>query len=268
MTDPDISFLGDTPLDRLKALMARLRSEDNGCPWDSEQTFETIAPYTIEEAYEVSEAINQKDMVALKEELGDLMFQVIFHSRMAEEMGEFDVEEVADALTAKMVRRHPHIFGEGDDRSAAEQIIAWEEQKAHERAQKGKGESILDDVAQALPALMRAEKLQKRAARVGFDWPNLDGVIEKITEEAQEFADAAKDNDTDALEDEMGDLLFAVTNLARKTGIDPEKALRRTNHKFISRFQYIENKARATKRDMDSLSIEEMEMFWTEAKNN
>lgn len=261
----DISFLGDTPLERIKTLMARLRS-DNGCPWDKEQSFDTIAPYTIEEAYEVSDAIQRQDMSALKEELGDLMFQVVFHAQMAEEDGHFDLEAVCDGLTEKMVRRHPHVFGDGDNRSSDEQTVAWEEMKAQERANKAETVGILSDVALALPALMRAEKLQKRAARVGFDWPSLDGVIDKITEEAAELADAAQGRDPDAIEDEMGDLLFAVTNLARRLNIDPEVALRRTNDKFTYRFEHIENTAKSTGKDILDMSLAEMEALWQAAK--
>ncbi len=261
----DISFLGDTPIGRLKSLMQKLRSDD-GCPWDKEQSFETIAPYTIEEAYEVHEAISQKDMPALKEELGDLMFQVIFHAQIANEMNAFNLDDVCEDLTKKMVRRHPHVFGSGDNRTVAEQTIAWEALKAEERKHKGDQVSVLDNVPLALPALMRAEKLQKRAAGVGFDWPNLDGVLDKIVEEASELAHANQDNDADAIEDEMGDLLFAVTNLARKLKIDPEKALRRTNDKFTKRFQYIENKAQANNVKLNDMSLEEMEKDWQDAK--
>jgi len=260
----DIEFLGNSALKRLMNLMSKLRSKD-GCAWDKEQTFETIAPYTIEEAYEVREAITNQDMSSLKEELGDLLFQVVFHSQMASEQQAFDLVDVCDALTQKMVRRHPHVFQNQDDRTATEQVVAWEEMKAAERKSKSSN-SILDDVALALPALMRAEKLQKRAARVGFDWPNLDGVLEKITEEAKEVAMAVSDQEPDAIEDEVGDLLFAVTNLARKLNVDPEKALRRTNDKFMRRFQYIEKTARSTERDLVDLSLNEMEALWTDAK--
>lgn len=261
----DIDFLGDTPLIRLKVLMAKLRSSEGGCPWDVEQTFETIAPYTIEEAYEVSDAITRKDMAALREELGDLMFQVVFHAQIADENGDFNFEQVCDDLTRKMVRRHPHVFGDGDDRSAAEQTVAWEDIKAQERSSKKNDTpvSVLDGVALALPALQRAEKLQKRAARVGFDWPSLDGVLDKITEEAQEVAQATS---PDEREDEIGDLLFAVTNLARRLGVDPENALRRTNRKFTQRFQSIEHAARDQNRSMEQLSLEEMESHWQAAK--
>jgi len=261
----DISFLGDTPFERLSSLMAKLRS-DSGCPWDKEQTFETIAPYTIEEAYEVREAIANNDMDALKEELGDLMFQVVFHSQMAHERRAFDLAQVCDGLTEKMVRRHPHVFGQGDNRTADEQTVAWETLKANERKSKKEYQGVLDDVALALPALMRAEKLQKRAARVGFDWPNNEGILDKITEEAQEVAAAAEKMDSDAIEDEIGDLLFAVTNLARRLKVDPEKALRRTNDKFTTRFKYIESAAKDQNRDISDMILDEMEEHWQAAK--
>jgi len=258
----DISFLGNTPIERLKSLMDKLRV---GCAWDAEQTFETIAPYTIEEAYEVSEAIDRKDMIALREELGDLLFQVIFQAKISSEVADFNFDDVCDDLTRKMVDRHPHVFKFTDNRTSKEQIISWEDTKAAERKAKGH-ESLLDDVPLALPELMRAAKLQKRAARVGFDWPNLDGVIDKITEEAQEVAEAAASKSLDAIEDEIGDLLFAVTNLARKLDVDPELALRRTNSKFTMRFKYIENSAKEASRDVKEMDLNEMEGLWQESK--
>lgn len=265
----DIDFLGTTPLERLSNLMKQLRAP-NGCPWDREQSFATIAPYTIEEAYEVADAVIREDMPALKEELGDLLFQVVFHSQMADEQGAFDLEAVCNALAEKMVRRHPHVFGTGDDRNADEQTVAWEEMKAQERAAKStdKPKSILDDVALALPALMRAEKLQKRAARVGFDWPDTDGVLDKIIEEAREVEDAAREGTHDDLEGEMGDLIFAVTNLARKLGIDPEVALRRTNKKFMTRFEHVEYVANSEGREVSDMTLEEMEAAWQAAKTS
>jgi len=258
----DISFLGATPIDRLKTLMDRLR---DGCPWDAEQTFETIAPYTIEEAYEVSESIDRKDMVSLREELGDLLFQVIFQTKISSEVAGFNFDDVCDDLTRKMVDRHPHVFEFTDERTAKEQTVSWEETKAAERKAKGH-ESLLDDVPLALPELMRAAKLQKRAARVGFDWPNLDGVMDKIVEEAREVADAAETKDQDDIEDEIGDLLFAVTNLARKLDVDPELALRRTNSKFTRRFKFIEDAAKAGTKDIKDMDLEEMECLWQAAK--
>ncbi|MGB0906287.1 MAG: nucleoside triphosphate pyrophosphohydrolase [Maricaulaceae bacterium] len=259
--------LGDTPYERVKNLMVKLRSP-GGCPWDIEQNFETIAPYTIEEAYEVSDAITHGDRMALKEELGDLFFQSVFHAQMADEEGAFNLDDVVDNLVTKMIRRHPHVFDKGDDRSADEQTVAWEQVKAAERAAKGqtKTKGTLADVALALPALMRAEKLQKRAARVGFDWPDLDGVIHKINEESQELKDAYESGKTDDIEDEMGDVLFAVTNLARKMGVDPEVALRRTNDKFTRRFSFIETQAKKESREISELSLDEMEAHWQAAK--
>ena len=263
----DITFLGNTPYERLKALMQRLRQE---CPWDSQQTFQTIAPYTIEEAYEVSDAINRSDMKGLKEELGDLLFQVLFHAQMAsEEQGGYNLDDVSDNLVRKMVVRHPHVFPNSMQNSqsiyAKGPQKSWESIKAEERKAKGQV-GLLDDVALALPALMRAEKLQKRAASVGFDWPDLTGVFDKISEETQEVTDAIKSQDQDAIEDEIGDLLFAVTNLARKTGVDSEKALRRTNTKFSNRFRYIETKAKDNGRAMEEMNLDEMETLWQKAK--
>ena len=267
--DKHIAALGQTPYERVKNLMAKLRAPE-GCPWDREQDFADIARYTIEEAYEVADAISQDDMAQLREELGDLLFQTVFHSRIAEEAGAFSLDDVTNDLVRKMVRRHPHVWGDGHERTAEEQVQEWEEVKAKERAEKGKTStektSLLDDVARALPALMRAEKLQKRAARVGFDWPDLDGVMDKIIEEAQEVKEAAASGDADAIEDEMGDLLFAVTNLARKLGVDPEVALRRTNDKFTRRFKSVEAGANANGKTLPDMSLEEMDALWNAAK--
>lgn len=245
--------LGDTPYERVKSLMERLRRD---CPWDSAQSFETIAPYTIEESYEVADAIARKDMDALRDELGDLLFQVLFHSIMAEEVGAFNIDDVCDGLVDKMVRRHPHIF-EGAEK------IDWEELKAAERQEKP-NERTLSGIALALPALMRAEKLSKRAAKVGFDWPDTKGVTDKIEEELDEVKAALGSGDASAIEDEIGDLLFAVTNLARKTGIDPENALRRTNDKFTRRFEYIEDHSTAPITEMD---LDALEALWQQAKS-
>jgi MazG family protein len=246
-------------------VMARLRAREGGCPWDLEQTFRTIAPYTIEEAYEVADAIERDDMAALQEELGDLLFQVVFHARMAEERGAFDFATVARALVEKMRDRHPHVFADATMRSAEEQTRAWEAQKAHERAKKGSG-SLLDDVPLALPGLTRAVKLQNRAARVGFDWPSEDEVLKKLVEEVDELAEAAHSKDADAIEDEFGDLLFVVANLSRHLKVDPEAALRRTNEKFARRFRYIEEMLAAEGRDIAKTSLDDMEALWTEAK--
>ena len=264
----DISYLGVTAVTRIKTLMKNLRDPKVGCPWDIAQSFETITPYTIEEAYEVADAIERKNMSDLREELGDLLFQVIFYAQLAEEEELFTFDEICDGLTMKMVKRHPHVFG-GAGRSSAP-TKTWDEIKKQEREQKAKDSqrtpSLLDDVPLALPALMRAEKLQKRAARVGFDWPDLTGVTDKISEEAQELAHASQQMDEDAIEDEMGDLLFAVTNLARKLGVDPEKALRRTNSKFHTRFSYIETVAQQSETAIEDMSLDEMEALWQQAK--
>ncbi|MBO0738165.1 MAG: nucleoside triphosphate pyrophosphohydrolase, partial [Alphaproteobacteria bacterium] len=230
------------PLERLLAIMARLRDREHGCPWDRAQDFSTIAPYTIEEAYEVAEAIAHNDAAALKDELGDLLFQVVFHARMAEEDGTFTFDDVAAAIADKMERRHPHVFGNLPVTSIAAQTEAWEEHKAAERrarAQKaGSAESVLDGVALALPALLRAVKLQARAARIGFDWPEAAAVFDKIAEEIAELrAELDGNADPARLEDEIGDLLFAVANLARKLDTDAETALRRANAKFERRFR-------------------------------
>jgi MazG family protein len=252
-------------IEAVLAVMARLRAPDGGCPWDLEQTFSTIAPYTIEEAYEVADAIARNDLSALKEELGDLLFQVVFHARMAEEEAAFDFADVAAALAEKMVARHPHVFGDGDARTAAEQTRAWEAMKAEERAKKRPTASVLDDVAMALPALMRAEKLTKRAARINFDWQEVDDVLAKLNEELGELAQARAEADHEALVDEMGDVLFVMANLARKLEVDPEEALRRANAKFTRRFQYIERRLREQGREGPQ-PLDEMEALWDEAK--
>lgn len=267
----NISSLGVTPVTRLKNLMKKLRNPKTGCPWDREQSFATIAPYTIEEAYEVADAIEREHMGDLKEELGDLMFQVIFHAQIADEKGFFDFDDICDGLTEKMIRRHPHVFKSDEGtQNSTHHSGAWEAMKTKERAaklaQSGQPVSLLSDIPIGLPALTRAEKLQKRAARVGFDWPNLDGVIDKISEEARELAVAHHTMNNDAIEDEMGDLLFAVTNLARKLDVDPETALRRTNKKFCDRFGYIEQQAIQNKTPIEKLSLDQMESHWQAAK--
>jgi nucleoside triphosphate diphosphatase len=252
----------------LLEIMAALRTPQTGCPWDLEQNFATIAPYTIEEAYEVADAIARGDMAALRDELGDLLFQVVFHARMAEEAKLFAFDDVAAAIVDKMLRRHPHVFGNAKISSVAAQNEAWEVHKESERqagARRGKEfESVLDGVALALPALSRAAKIQRRAARIGFDWPDEAGVFTKIEEEIVELRDEiGHDADKGALEDEVGDLLFAVTNLARKLEIDPETALRRATAKFERRFRRVERLSteRAAGTDLDAL-----EALWQEAK--
>ena len=253
-------------IDRLLLIMARLRDPDGGCPWDVEQSFATIAPYTIEEAYEVAEAIELGDMPALKDELGDLLLQVVFHARMAEEAGHFAFSDVCHAICEKMVRRHPHVFANTTFASRDAQKRDWEQQKADERAAKGY-RSALDGVTAGLPALTRALKLQNRAARVGFDWPKTDLIVDKVEEELQELKDelAAKSG-KDRLEDELGDLFFVLVNLARRLDVDPESALRRSNAKFNRRFQTMERSFLADGRKLDALSLEEMETGWQAAK--
>ncbi|MEO0882686.1 MAG: nucleoside triphosphate pyrophosphohydrolase [Pseudomonadota bacterium] len=269
----------DRPADLKKAsefetlveIMSRLRDPETGCPWDVEQNFSTIAPYTIEEAYEVMDAIQKEDMGELREELGDLLLQVVFHSQMASEAGHFSIEDVARAINDKMIRRHPHVFEVADGRDSDTQITAWETQKAAERAAKineGDVASALDGVALALPALLRAEKLQKRAARTGFDWATPEPIFEKLQEEVGELKEAMSDNDPDGIEDELGDILFVCANLARRLGVDPEAALRRTNNKFDRRFRAMEAKALDDGKDFSTLSLDEQESYWQAVKRD
>ncbi len=253
------------PIDRLLEVMRRLRDPEGGCPWDLEQTFETIAPYTLEEAYEVADAIARGDREALREELGDLLLQVVYHARMAAERGWFDFDDVARTVADKMIRRHPHVFGDARVDSAEAQVRAWEEHKARERAATGR-ESVLDGLPLALPALVRALKLQQRAARVGFDWPDAREVLDKIEEEIRELRAELARGDRDRLEDEIGDLLFSVANLARKLDLDPEGALRRANAKFERRFRTLERLARARGLDLHALDLAGLERLWQEAK--
>lgn len=262
--------------DRLVAVMAKLRDPDGGCPWDLEQDFRTIAPYTIEEAYEVADAIERGDMADLKAELGDLLLQVVFHARMAEEAGEFDADRVADAIADKMIKRHPHVFGDDDIASAGAQTAAWEDQKAAERAARaerdGRRPSVLDDVAVGLPALTRALKLQKRAARVGFDWADAGLVIEKLREEIAELECELKVNsdqvDQKRVADEVGDLLFTCVNIARQLGVDPETALRDGNAKFERRFRRLEDDAAETGSAPETMSLDALETAWQLAKKS
>jgi MazG family protein len=263
MTDPD----ANRDIETLLAIMRRLRDPNDGCPWDLEQSFATIAPCTIEEAYEVAGAIEGRDWPGLKDELGDLLFQVVFHARMAEEENLFDFSDVVAAITDKMIRRHPHVFGSGSDvKTAEQQTEAWEEHKKKERASSAFG--LLDDIPLALPALLRAVKLQKRAASVGFDWDSAPKVVEKIAEEAAEIVEAQTEGaDFSKLEEELGDLLFAVTNLARHMKIDPETALRAANAKFVRRFQVIERTLKTRGKDLAEASLSEMEEIWVSAKS-
>jgi MazG family protein len=263
-------------LDRLLEIMARLRDPKNGCPWDLEQTFRTIVPHTIEEAYEVADAIERDDLKALPGELGDLLFQVVFYAQMAAEAGHFRMEDVIGAINAKMIERHPHVFGTASIETAEAQTVAWEVQKAKEReaeaAAAGRALSVLDGVAAGLPALTRAEKLQKRAARIGFDWPEAGQVIEKIEEEIGELrAEMTAAPKPERLDEEMGDLLFACANLARHLGVEPEGALRRANAKFERRFKQMEAIAAAEAGSGGSQvampkSLERLEALWQRVK--
>ena len=258
-------------MDRLLEVMARLRDPERGCPWDLEQTFATIAPYTIEEAYEVADAIARGDMADLEDELGDLLLQVVYHAQMAKEAGLFDFESVAARIADKMIRRHPHVFGTEAVEDAAAQTRAWEATKAHERRRKaelrGEPAGLLDDVPVALPALMRAVKLQGRAAQVGFDWPEPVQVLDKMEEEIGEIRAELKGGaPASRLRDEIGDLLFAVANLARHLGIDAEAALRQTNAKFERRFRAIEQALAAEGRRAEDTPLDELEALWQAAK--
>ncbi|MFQ5468521.1 MAG: nucleoside triphosphate pyrophosphohydrolase [Kiloniellaceae bacterium] len=258
-------------IDRLLHIMTRLRNPDGGCPWDLEQTFRTIAPYTIEEAYEVADAVERDDMAALKDELGDLLLQVVFHARMAEESGAFAFRDVTAAICDKMVHRHPHVFGSERVAGAAAQTRAWEDHKATEREARakaaGRPASALDGIARGLPAATRAVKLQARAARVGFDWPDTAPVLDKIHEEIGELrAEMADGGAPERLEDELGDILFALANLARHLALDPDAALRGANAKFERRFRAVETHLRATGHAPGQATLAEMEAAWQAVK--
>jgi len=271
----------------LTYLMARLRDPETGCPWDKEQTFATIVPHTLEEAYEVADTIEREDWDHLKEELGDLLFQVIYYSQMADEKGWFNLDDVADELVTKMIRRHPHVFADGqlypadnDSVSAADVDEAqvkqrWDEIKAEEKAKKSATEtgerslqkpSVLADIPVGLPALTRAAKIQKKASKVGFDWPDIQGVLEKVREELEEVEEAVAENNLPEAQKEFGDLLFAATNLSRYLKKDPESALRGTNRKFEFRFAYIEQQLQNAGLSFDDVNLEQMDQWWDEAK--
>lgn len=249
-------------------IMRRLRAPEGGCPWDHEQTFESIAPYTIEEAYEVAGAIEEQDWSGLKEELGDLLLQTVYHARMAEEAGLFAFADVVEAITTKMIARHPHVFGGTEVVADAHaQTLAWDDHKKRERAAKAMPGGLLDDIPLALPALLRAEKLQKRLASVGFDWDSAERVLEKVSEEAAEIVAAKQQGASKAdVEGEIGDLLFVIANLARHLKVDPEAALRVTNAKVRRRWAWIEAALRSQGRIASQASLEEMEALWLEAK--
>lgn len=258
-------------IDDLLAVMARLRDPETGCPWDLKQSFATIAPYTIEEAYEVADAIARDDLDGLKDELGDLLLQVVYHAQMATEDGRFAFADVVDAITAKMIRRHPHIFEDASLRESFESSGVWERIKVEENLKRGGARrSILDEVPVALPALTRAVKLQSRAARVGFDWPSLEPVLEKIEEEIGELKAAIASEGAGAspkVAEEFGDLLFVMANVARHLGIDPEDALRDANAKFVRRFGSIEDALRKDGRKPEDSRLEEMDALWDRAKD-
>ncbi|RMR09471.1 Nucleoside triphosphate pyrophosphohydrolase [Pseudomonas savastanoi pv. glycinea] len=264
-------------LQDLLHLMARLRDPKYGCPWDVQQNYASIVPHTLEEAYEVADAIERGDFDDLKGELGDLLFQVVYYSQLAREEGRFEFDGVIDGITRKLIRRHPHVFPTGDlyapletPRLNDEEVKQrWEEIKAQERAVKAKAPeqlSLLDDVPAVLPALSRAAKLQKRASQVGFDWPSALPVVDNVREELDEVLEAMADNDSAGIEEEVGDLLFAAVNLARHLKVDPENALRAANRKFERRFRFIEQALRDTQRPMEDCTLEEMDALWGEAK--
>jgi MazG family protein len=254
------------PIDRLIEIMARLRDPKTGCPWDLEQDFKSIAAYTVEEAYEVADAIEREQYDELKDELGDLLLQVVFHARMAQEAGLFGFDDVAAAINDKMIRRHPHVFGDAVQRDSAAQTVEWEAQKARERASSRKGDGVLADIPLALPAVKRAQKLQARAARVGFDWPDAEQVFEKVAEEIAEVKQAIRLRDPEEIAEEIGDLMFVCTNLGRKLDVNVEAATRSANAKFERRFGYIERALAARGRRPEDASLEEMEALWVEAK--
>ena len=262
----------------LLAIMASLRTPITGCPWDLEQSFATIAPYTIEEAYEVIDAIERGDMADLKDELGDLLLQVVFHARLAEEEGQFDFGGVVEAITAKMIRRHPHVFGDTKDLSPDQVKSMWSQIKAAEKAEKdaargstgistiNEPNSVLANVPPHLPALIRAVKLQTKASAVGFDWNDARLVLDKVREETSEIVDAIDLGDPQLIEEEIGDLLFVVANLARHVKVDPEHALRRANHKFTRRFRYIEEKLKLSNKSISDATLDEMDALWNEIR--
>jgi ATP diphosphatase len=251
-------------IEKLLEIMANLREPGNGCPWDIEQSFESIAPYTIEEAYEVADAIARKNADDLRDELGDLLFQVVFHSRMAEEAGDFAFDQVVSGICEKMIRRHPHVFGDSEERKLGAVPGSWEQIKAVERAdrQAGSDSSVLDGIALNLPALKRAEKLGKRASGVGFDWPDTIGVRAKIEEEFGELDQACQEAEPDAIMEEFGDLLFSLVNMARHLDVDPEQALSRANRKFEARFRGLEEVAKIQNTPLDTLDLDALEALW------
>ena len=259
-----------SPIEKLLEVIATLRDPQEGCPWDKEQNFASIAPYTIEEAYEVADAIARDDIGGLRDELGDLLFQVVFHARIAEEQGSFNFDDVAEGISAKMLRRHPHVFGTEEERREGQQAGSWERIKADERAGNGRQTlqpSGLDGVAIALPALKRAEKLGQRASLQGFDWPDTSAVHAKIGEELAELHEAISLDSSDQMEDELGDVLFSIVNLARHLKVDPEQALARANRKFETRYRVMERLLKAAGQSLGKMSVDELEATWQQAKN-
>jgi ATP diphosphatase len=282
-TENDSGLEALTAIDRLIAIMTMLRDKQHGCPWDLEQTIKSLLPYTLEEVYEVADAIENNDLVELEDELGDLLFQVIFYAQIAKEQGAFDFQDIATAITDKLVRRHPHVFPDGDvekfgiqqDISAQQVVVNWEAIKELEREEKSKKggkqvaqevESILDDLPRALPAMERARKLQKRAAQVGFDWAEIAPVLEKLKEEVAEFEEALARGDLERMSDELGDVLFATINLARHSKIEPEVALRSTNQRFETRFKWIEAALSQQDKVFKDANLEELDALWDQAK--
>jgi len=249
-------------LDELIKIMSALRGE-KGCPWDREQTMESLKPFIVEEAYEVLEAIDGKNPEDVKEELGDLLFQIVFQCQIAKEKGDFDMADVIEKIGKKMIARHPHVFGDADYKTSAEVLVHWEAQKKREGKQR---ESLLEGVPKTLPSLLRAHRLQDRAARVGFDWDKVGDVMKKLDEEIGEFKEAMEKNNEDAIEEELGDVLFMLVNISRFIGVNPEDALRKTISKFISRFRYIEMAAADSGRTLSDMTLAEMDALWDEAK--
>ncbi|MGD0282797.1 MAG: nucleoside triphosphate pyrophosphohydrolase [Dissulfurispiraceae bacterium] len=249
---------------KLLGIMAALRAE-NGCPWDREQTRESITPYLVEETYEVLEAIEENSPHKIKEELGDLLFQIVFHCQLAKERGEFSIEDVIDAISNKMIGRHPHVFGNANYETSEQVLKQWEERKKEEGKNR---ESILEGVPKELPSLLKAHRIQSRAARVGFDWNRISDVMAKLDEELSEFREALDQKDQAGIEDELGDVFFVLVNISRFVGVNPEDALRKTISKFISRFRYIEMKAASAGRKLSDMTLEEMDALWDEAKGH
>ena len=252
---------------RLQEIMRALRDPQSGCPWDIEQNFKSIAPYTVEEAYEVADAIERENWDDLKNELGDLLLQTVYHTQMAEEENLFNFSDVVNQISEKMIKRHPHVFGGTKQKKTSDQQIQdWEAIKAAERAEKNQT-GILDDVALNLPALVRSLKLQKRAARAGFDWPAISQVLKKIDEETKELVEAKEFETQERINEEFGDLMFALVNLGRHLKVDPEEALKKANKKFVTRFKFIEDEIKSQGRNLEDTSLEEMEQLWQSAKN-